>query len=112
MLSPIKTSALNGEMTGVRTRPLSCGFTLQMPPIYDFNDNEETLREISVENVVTLIQRVKNSWIIEEPGFNPGDKLIAVNGTNVEDMDRDSVTKLLKEAVGGRVLHVSNFSKF
>ena len=28
MLSPIKTSALNGEMTGVRTRPLSCGFRL------------------------------------------------------------------------------------
>lgn len=109
MLSPIKTSALNGEMTGVRTRPLSCGFSLQLPPIADFNENDETFREMTVEHVVTLIQRVKNSWIIEEPGFDPGDVLIAVNGTNVEDMDRDSVIRLLKEGVGGRVLHVSDF---
>ena len=61
---------------------------------------------MTVENVVTLIQRVKNSWIIEEPGFDPGDRLIAVNGTNVEDMDRDSVLRLLKEGVGGRMLQV------
>ena len=61
---------------------------------------------MTVENVVTLIQRVKNSWIIEEPGFDPGDRLISINGTNVEDMDRDSVLRLLKEGVGGRMLQV------
>ena len=73
------------------------------------NENDETFREITVEDVVTLIQRVKNSWIIEEPGFDPGDKLIAINGTNVEDMDRDSVLRLLKEGVGGRMLQVRSF---
>ena len=111
MLSPIKTSALNGENTGVRSRPLSTSFTLQLP---DINLNEiEALRETSIEKVNLQITRVKNSWVIEdEIGFEPGDKLIAVNGTNVEDMDKENVTKVMKANAGNGtelILHVSDF---
>lgn len=107
MLSPIKVSALNGEMTGTKMRPLSCGFAMNLPKIEDFCEDALNLRETSVEQVNNIV-RFKESWMIEDPGFEPGDKLVAVNGTNVEDMDKENVLKLLKSN-SGLILHVSCF---
>lgn len=106
MMSPIKVSALNGEMTGTKMRPLSCHFSMVLPEI-SIQDPEE-LRETSVE-ILHHLKRSKNAWIIEDSGFQPGDKLIAVNGTNVEDMDKENVFKLFKgnNSDNGVTLHVS-----
>ncbi len=111
MLSPMKSSSLNGEMIGTKTRPLSCSFNVNLPPII-VNEDEEKLRETSVDTVNLIIQRSKNAWMIEdEQGFEPGDRLIAVNGTNVEDMDRENINRLIKGVAGNGelILHVGYF---
>ena len=113
MFSPIKTSALNGENVGVRSRPLSNLFALKLPPISWVDDNEyEALREISIEKVnLNVVRSGKNAWVIvDEPGFEPGEKLVAVNGTNVEDMDREKLAQVMKANSDGSglILHVSH----
>ena len=71
------------------------------------NGDEETLREITIEILSPEELKIKQSFVknksillIESsPGFVPGDQLVAVNGTNVQDLDRDEVQKLIKTAL-------------
>ena len=70
------------------------------------NGDEETLREITIEILSPEELKIKQSFVknksillIESSGFVPGDQLVAVNGTNVQNLDRDEVQKLIKTAL-------------
>ena len=104
-LSPIQASALNGESVGIKQRPLSSLFPMHLPNLVQ-NGDEETLREITIEILSPEELKIKQSFVknklillIESSGFVPGDQLVAVNGTNVQDLDRDEVQKLIKTAL-------------
>ena len=121
--SPIKAKDLNGESVGVKQRPLSCEFPLHLPKVLCDAENE-AVREITVDLVapgdygfsVRSCQQSspakKKSLIIESElfaKFAPGDQLVAVNGTNVQELDRDQIHKLIRNTSGASslTLHVS-----
>ena len=91
---------------GIKQRPLSALFPMHLPNLVQ-NGDEETLREITIEILSPEELKIKQSFVknksillIESsPGFVPGDQLVAVNGTNVQDLDRDEVQKLIKTAL-------------
>ena len=118
-LSPIEASALNGESVGIKQRPLSDVFPMHLPNLVQ-NGDEEAVREITIDILSPEEMKIKQSFVknksillIEEsPGqFVPGDQMVAVNGTNVQDLDRDEVQKIIKTALntGNQciTLHVS-----
>ena len=119
--SPIKAKDLNGESVGVKQRPLSCEFPLHLPTVALDAENE-AVREITVDLVAPgdygftvrhSEAAKKKSLIIEserwQAKFAPGDQLVAVNGTNVQELDRDQIQKLIKSSSGASslILHVS-----
>ena len=90
---------------GIKQRPLSSLFPMHLPNLVQ-NGDEETLREITIEILSPEELKIKQSFVknksillIESSGFVPGDQLVAVNGTNVQDLDRDEVQKLIKTAL-------------
>ena len=90
---------------GIKQRPLSALFPMHLPNLVQ-NGDEETLREITIEILSPEELKIKQSFVknksillIESSGFVPGDQLVAVNGTNVQDLDRDEVQKLIKTAL-------------
>ena len=123
-LSPIQASALNGESVGIKQRPLSDLFPMHLPNLVQ-NGDEEAVREITIDILSPDEMKIKQSFVknksillIEESPagqFVPGDQMVAVNGTNVQDLDRDEVQKLIKTALntGNQTitLHVSRYFK-
>ena len=90
---------------GIKQRPLSALFPMHLPNLVQ-NGDEETLREITIEILSPEELKIKQSFVknksillIESSGFVPGDQLVAVNGTNVQNLDRDEVQKLIKTAL-------------
>ena len=90
---------------GIKQRPLSSLFPMHLPNLVQ-NGDEETLREITIEilspeelNIKQSFVKNKSILLIESSGFVPGDQLVAVNGTNVQNLDRDEVQKLIKTAL-------------
>ena len=122
--SPIKAKDLNGESVGVKQRPLSCEFPLHLPSV-SLDAENEAVREISVDLVapgdygfILREHAKKKSLIIEselwQDKFAPGDQLVAVNGTNVQELDREQIQKLVKSSSGASslILHVSRLIIF
>ena len=90
---------------GIKQRPLSALFPMHLPNLLQ-NSDEEKIREITIEILSPEELKIKQSFVknksinlIESDGFAPGDQLVAVNGTNVQEMDRDEVQKLIKTAL-------------
>jgi hypothetical protein len=105
MFSPIKVSALNGESVGVKYRRLSAAYpACPLPGLWLEDEAEREIGLVLVSpndygfSVKQCIVRNESMLLIESklPEFAAGDQLVAVNGTNVGNMDRESVHKILK----------------
>ena len=116
---------LSGENLGVNHRPLSTHFPLQLPDLIATtattanqtkeNDDNLLVRDVVVTRLSSddklfglFIRRATkkgNPILIVESGhvestcqmFVPGDQLIAINGVDVQNQDREEVAKILSD---------------
>jgi hypothetical protein len=120
---------LSGENLGVNHRPLSTHFLIQLPdlittalPAANITKDHDVLvrdvkvrRESSDDKLFSLFIRRStkkgNPILIVESGhventcqvFVPGDQLIAINGVNVENEDREEAVKILNDIAENEV---------